>query len=106
MGFIDIHVHQTVDNESVLKELGKITIKLNNMANSIKDLTAQIADMQVATDAKQAEIIAKVDVIQAELAALIADGGTEAERQTLADNIAALRADIESTDIDAPAPTE
>lgn len=96
------NVYQTVDNEAVLKEIKALTKTLNTMANSIKDLTAQIEATQAATDAKQEQIIAKVDVIQAQLAELITDGGTEEERQALADKIAALRADIESTDIDAP----
>lgn len=73
------------------------------MANSIKDLTAKVDAMQAAQDAKQTEIIAKVDIIQADLAVIIADGGTEAQRQELSDKLQALHDDIVSTDIDAPA---
>jgi len=77
------------------------------MANSIKDLSLQVDDLQVALDAEQEQVRllnekqdaanAALQVIIDELRAEQGDGGTVEDRQALADKIAAVKADLITT---------
>lgn len=74
------------------------------MANSIKELTEKVDTLQSALDAEQEQILAAIGGLEttvAELKAIIADGGTEEERQALADKIDAVIVDLKATVPDA-----
>lgn len=94
------HNHYTIDGVEILKELHKINHKLDIMANTIVDLTAKVDALQVSLDAEQEQIataIAGLNQTITDLQAIVANGGTEAERQALADKLDAIKTDLEST---------
>ena len=73
----------------------------------IAELSAKVDGLQVALDAEQQQVadllaantaaIASLEQTIAELQAIIADGGTEAERQAVSDKLDAVIADLKST---------
>ena len=63
------------------------------MATSISDLDKKVTELQAAVDAEQLQIKAALD----ELKAIIADGGTEAQRQAIADKLEAPIVDVKGT---------
>lgn len=99
-------------NCRLLKDIHKLLLtnnsKLDQIMATIQELTAQVDELQVALDNEQAQVAAALEGLNqtiADLTALVADGGTEAERQALADKLAAIKADLEGTVAD-EAPTE
>lgn len=75
------------------------------MAN-IQELTAQVTQLQADLDVEQqqvADALAALNQAIADLQALVADGGTEAERQALSDALTAISVDLKGT---IPDPTD
>lgn len=95
---INVYIYpQNGDNNS-------INLKLDEIMATIQELTAQVDDLQVALDAEQQQIadaIAALNQSIADLTALVAEGGTAAERQALADKLTAIKTDLEGTIPDA-----
>jgi uncharacterized membrane-anchored protein YhcB (DUF1043 family) len=110
MALFDFHFHVQGVDEKFINQ------KFNSIMASIKDLTAQVDDLQVALDAEQQQVadllaanttaISNLEQTVADLQALLADGGTAEERQALADKITAIKADLESTIPDETTPEE
>lgn len=76
------------------------------MAN-IAELTAKVDALQTALDTEQQEIADAIAALQqsiTDLQAMVADGGTVEERQALADKLDAIKADLEGTISNEPAP--
>lgn len=78
-----------------------IHLKLNDMANSIAELSAQVDELQSALDAEQEQIKAAIQKLQDTIDELNAGNGTEEERQALADKLTAIKEDLEGTIPDA-----
>lgn len=75
---------------------------------TLPELSAKVDALQAALDAEQQEIadaIAALQTANAELQLLVAAGGTEAERQAVADKLDAVIADLQAT-INATPPPE
>ena len=86
--------------KQVLELLKLQNLKINTIMATIAQLTQKVDDLQAALDAEQQEIlaaIAELETAVAELQALVADGGTQEQRQALADKLDAVKADLEST---------
>lgn len=82
------------------EDANSINLKLDEIMATIQELTQQVDDLQVALDAEQAQItqaIADLNQTITDLQALVTGGGTEAERQALADKLTAIKADLEGT---------
>lgn len=91
--------------DQIIKLLKKQNKKLKEMANSIADLTKQVDDLQASLDAEQEQIKAAIEALSEqieELEKLVVDGGTEEERQALADKLTAIKVDLEGTIPDTP----
>lgn len=76
------------------------------MAN-IAELTAKVDALQASLDQEQQEIADAIAALQqsiTDLQAMVADGGTVEERQALADKLDAIKADLEGTISNEPAP--
>jgi outer membrane murein-binding lipoprotein Lpp len=74
--------------------------KLNQIMANIQELTAQVDQLQADLDAEQQQIAEAITQLQqtiTDLQALVVNGGTEAERQALADKLAAITADLQGT---------
>lgn len=79
------------------------------MANSIAELTAKVDELQTALDAEQEQISTAIAALQAtidELKANTSEGGTNEERQALADKLDAINTDLKSTVPDESGDTE
>lgn len=75
------------------------------MAN-IQELTAQVTQLQADLDVEQqqvADALAALNQAIADLQVLVADGGTEAERQALSDALTSISVDLKGT---IPDPTD
>lgn len=97
---IHIHIHHHNDHHD-----DEILNKLHNIMATILELTEKVDALQVALDNEQAQIAAAIGALEqtvADLEALIVDGGTEEQRQALADKLDAVIADLQSTIPDAP----
>lgn len=73
------------------------------MAN-IQELTAQVLQLKADLDTEQEQIAAALEALNqaiADLQALVVNGGTEAERQALADALTAISNDLKATIPDA-----
>lgn len=67
---------------------------------TLAEIKAKADELQVALDAEQVEIaaaIAALNVVIADLQALLVAGGTEAERQVILDQLNTIKADLEAT---------
>lgn len=67
---------------------------------SIQQLNDKLDELQVSLDNEQAQILDAIAALEQtilDLQAIVADGGTEAERQALLDKMDAIKADLEST---------
>lgn len=67
---------------------------------TIQELNTKVDELQSALDSEQTDIQAAIDALttaNAELTALVAAGGTEAERQAVADKIDAVITDLKAT---------
>lgn len=113
MAFIDVHYHTTEPaqefQDKLLKEIKSLHNKINTMATSIKDLSAQVDTLQTSLDAKQEQIQTAIDALSksiTDLNNLIVEGGSEADRQAIADKLTALKADLESTSTTPTGPVE
>ncbi len=93
------------ENTNVL--LNQIVNKLNLLEMNIQELTVKVDALQVALDLEQQQIalaLATLNQAIADLEVLLADGGTEAERQLLADKLDAVASDLAATIPDLPEP--
>ena len=75
---------------------------------TLAELSAKVDELQGALDTEQQEIadaIAALQQANADLEALVAAGGTEAERQAVADKLTAIVSDLQGT-INATPPPE
>lgn len=82
------------------KLLRKLNKKLNTIMANITELTEKVDALQAALDAEQQQIADAIAALQqtiTDLQALVVSGGTEAERQALADKLDAIKADLEGT---------
>lgn len=87
--------------------LNQITNQLNELKMNIAELNLKVDALQLALDAEQNQIalaLAGLNQLVTELNALVADGGTEAERQALADKLDVITADLAATIPDLPEP--
>lgn len=87
--------------------LNQITNQLNELKMNIAELNLKVDALQLALDAEQNQIalaLAGLNQLVVELQALVADGGTEAERQALADKLDVITADLAATIPDLPEP--
>lgn len=87
--------------------LNQILLTLNELKMNIVELNAKVDALQVALDNEQQQIalaLAGLNQLVVELQALVADGGTEAERQALADKLDVITADLAATIPDLPEP--
>lgn len=87
------HYHQSDDIKEIKKQLNTI------MAN-ISQLTEKVAALQVALDSEQEQIAAAIGALKlavADLQVLVAEGGSPAERQALADQLDAIIVDLQAT---------
>lgn len=94
-------------NEEMLQLLKNNNLKLNTIMSQVTDLIAKVDELKVSLDVEQAQVAATIaaleaavgtlETVNAELQALVAEGGTVAERQELADKIEAVKLDLEST---------
>ena len=74
---------------------------------TLQELSDKVDELQVALDAEQQQVadllaakdatIATLNSTIADLQALVAAGGTEAERQAILDKLTTLKTDLEST---------
>lgn len=103
---ITLHVPEV---EKLLKDVLNLTIinnlKLKKIMATIAQLSAKVDDLQSALDAEQQQIadaIATLNQTVSDLQALVADGGTEADRQAVADKLDAVISDLEATIPDQP----
>lgn len=67
---------------------------------TIQELNAKVDELQTALDAEQEAINAAINSLNTtitDLQALVAAGGTEAERQAVLDKLNAIKADLEAT---------
>lgn len=97
---MEIHLHIHHYNESQ-------NLKLDQIMASILELTAKVDALQTALDTEQEQIAAAIAQLQqtvTELQAIVANGGTEAERQALADKLDAITADLQNTIGETPTP--
>jgi len=81
-------------------DLSIVNQKLDQIMADIQQLTAQVDELQVALDAEQEQIRQAIEGLNqtiTDLQALVTAGGTEAERQALADKLTAIKADLEGT---------
>jgi len=83
------------------------------MAFTIKDLEAKVVQLQTTVDAEQAEIAAllaqkdaAILALQEINATLVAEGGTELERQAISESIDAVITDLQSTVVVETPPVE
>ena len=93
------------ENTNVL--LNQIVNKLNLLEMNIQELNAKVDALQVALDNEQEQIalaLAGLNQLVEDLQDLVADGGTEAERQALADKLDVITADLAATIPDLPEP--
>ena len=77
-----------------------LLLKLKTIMANIKDLQAQVAQLQSDLDTEQAQIAAAIDALNqsiADLQQLIVDGGTAEERQALSDALTAISDDLKNT---------
>lgn len=75
---------------------------------TIQQLSAKVDALQAALDAEQQQILDAIAALQqtvTELEALVADGGTEAERQAVSDKLDAVIADLQATIADSTTTT-
>lgn len=87
--------------------LNQILLTLNELKMNIVELNAKVDNLQLILDAEQNQIalaLAGLNQLVVELQALVADGGTEAERQALADKLDVITADLAATIPDLPEP--
>lgn len=101
---MNIHIHHHYGRD--IKEMfHDITHKLDKIMATIAQLNTKVDELQVSLDAEQAQIQAALDKLNTtitDLNVIIADGGTAAERQALADKLDAIKADLEGTIVDEP----
>ena len=93
------------ENTNVL--LNQIVNKLNLLEINIQELTAKVDLLDATLQSEQESIalaLAGLNQLVTELNALVADGGTEAERQALADKLDVITADLAATIPDLPEP--
>jgi predicted nucleic acid-binding Zn-ribbon protein len=67
---------------------------------TLKELSDKVDELQGALDTEQEQIKSAIDALTTaneELTALVAAGGTEEERQAVADKIAAVITDLQGT---------
>lgn len=67
---------------------------------TLAELNAKVDELQTALDAEQQQIadaIAALNTTIADLEALVAAGGTEAERQAILDKLSTIKTDLEGT---------
>ena len=84
----------------------QILLTLNRIEMNIAELNLKVDALQLALDAEQAQIalaLAGLNQLVTDLQALVADGGTEPERQALADKLDVITADLAATIPDLPA---
>ena len=94
---ITINIPATEITEDIIVFL---TEKFQQIMAKISELQAQVDELQVALDTEQQQIadaLAELNATIEELRAIVADGGTEAERQALADKLTAITADLQGT---------
>lgn len=87
--------------------LNQILHKLNLLEMNITELTAKVGLLDATLQSEQESIalaLAGLNQLVTELQALVADGGTEAERQALADKLDVITADLAATIPDLPEP--
>lgn len=80
---------------------------INEIMATLKQLSEKVDALQAALDAEQEQIKNAIDTLIAQVEQLkqnIADGGTEEERQAVADKIDAVIADLQGTIADAETP--
>jgi flagellar hook-associated protein FlgK len=93
---LHIHIHHHYEGGGH----DEMVEKLNFIMANIAELTQKVDDLQVALDAEQQQIMDAVNELSATIAdlqALVADGGSEAERQALADKLDSIKSDLEAT---------
>lgn len=67
---------------------------------TLAELSAKVDELQASLDAEQLQIQAAIDGLNGtitDLQALVAAGGTEADRQAVLDKLNALKTDLEGT---------
>ena len=87
--------------------LNQIVNQLNELKMNIAELNLKVDALELALNAEQEQIalaLAGLNQLVVELQALVADGGTEAERQALADKLDVITADLAATIPDLPEP--
>lgn len=97
---------QALINEKLLTQILK---NQKIIMASIKELTAQVDELQTALDEEQEQIKKAIGDLQAivdQLNANIGDGGTVEERQALSDKIAAVKTDLQGTIPDETTPEQ
>lgn len=78
------------------------------MAN-ITELQTLVAELQASLDAEQTQIAEAITALEqtiTDLEALVAEGGTQEQRQALFDQLTLIKEDLESTIPDAEPPVE
>lgn len=100
MAWFEIHIHQTVDVNEVVKKLEKIINQNTNMAKSIADLSAKADELQTALDLVQSKVEENTATLQAEIQELkdiIAAGGSGAELDAVFAKLDATLVDLNTT---------
>ncbi len=91
-----IHLHIHYDEKKIDKILHNQTL----IMSKIDDLNQAVADLQASVDAKQEQIataIAAFEQTIADLRALLGQGVTDAQLQTVIDNVTSAKTDLEAT---------
>ena|SRR5688572_14208202 len=89
---IHIHIHHHHEDD--------LNLKLNTIMANIRDLSNKVDQLQASLDAEQQQIIdaiAQLEQTVEELQQIVADGGTEVERQALSDKLDSVISDLQST---------
>lgn len=109
MAFIENYNFYTGRSERQQRELIKLleqhNLKLETLMANITELSAKVTELEAALDAEQAQIAAAIAALEQaveDLNVLVAEGGSPAERQALADRIEAIKTDLEGTIADVP----
>lgn len=100
MAWFEIHIHQTVDVNEVVRKLEKIIKQNTEMAKNIADLSAKADELQIALDNVQAKVQENTATLQAEIQELkdiIAAGGSGAEIDAVFVKLDATLVDLNST---------
>lgn len=97
------HVHNhyyNSDSDEVKKILKQILLTQKTILMNIEELTAKVDALQTSLDAVQAQIAESSEALNqtiSDLTAIVSDGGTEEQRQALADKLDSIKTDLEGT---------